>query len=1127
MTQVADGLPELVRRLGDSGVCLSATELADALWLAPWVSRPKLSPPGDSEPEEITDGESERPAKAGGRVQTPRKSSQGEAAPRPADSVAGRAGRDRDTLLHAFTDEVDETQARKPQGLPIRVPAANALPAHLPLQRALRVLRSYRPPVRAEPRELDEQATADRAAETGLVTPVLISGRRRSARLQLLMDASSSMAPWEEMYAELEQVCAGSGAFCDVKAYRVYEDKETGRPAIGPARLSTGLLRDPTGNRITLLLSDCAGPMWRSGRMQNELHRWAQSAPVAVIQPLPQRMWRRTHLRPQQGGLRRREGLGGRLEFKPLDWREADSGTLPVPVLPATEAAFGGWARLVSGHSGVALNAAVGLVSMGPMKSAAPRRDRDLDAEALIRAFRRSASPDAVLLARYLAAAPLALPVMQLVQRAMLPRTTPSHLAEVLLSGLLMRHPELEGVEGGPWYEFRRNVRGRLLETLSIGDAKAVTKNCSQYVERHFGRRVRNFPAIAAAYISGMVDVAEPGSATSVRDAPQPRGLQPFARVSGEVLRRHLSKKPSRARSRASSDSWHEKLEQARRYQERFERLGAVRDLDAAISTYRSLLEEASGDMQHCTVLGMLAGALLRRWIAARRREDLVEAYHGAMRSADRLAGEEGLERQAARTRGLLGDILREFASEAQTAAEDWHELVAVVDGLPSEPTDRLSAAYELMRRADRAWEAASRDAEPESETQRRLRQARANLDMADLVAGMAAPASVSADVPDLETADVSDAYVRHLWAAVRVLLPVGGRDHRLLELRAEAHVLLSRFYAGAGPVSVPLTGRDRAREHARIAVEELNRAAVFREEQGLVPPEGLARHWQLMLMARRGSVEWRDGASALPWLLEAAERAEHFAAETGDQERQVQILRLRAEVLREYAAATQDAASYIDAAAAVRQALRLGAGSRDEDGELLALEGETLLRYAELTEDGEAERRAIRLLRRAVGEAAPSAMRAAWLNGLGRALTARYARLGRPADRTEARTVLAEVARAPEATRLIVSQARSLSAKLLLMQKAGGEPTAREMSRAAALHQQAAEAAEEAGLLELASRQLNARASLLEQSLGPAAGAAAQRKILLFWERHGQPNSPQAREAAVKLDRLTGASDE
>ncbi|MCC3780056.1 hypothetical protein K6I33_006557, partial [Streptomyces sp. UNOB3_S3] len=171
----------------------------------------------------------------------------------------------------------------------------------------------------------------------------------------------------------------------------------------------------------------------------------------------------------------------------------------------------------------------------------APGAPGTRSADELLRAFRAGASPGALRLAVHLAAVPLTLPVMQLVQRAMLPDTGPMELAEVLLSGLLWRLPDMDPDTGtGPWYEFADGVREMLLHSLDRGAAALVLKHCSDYVERHFGKGARNFSARAAAQLAGeeLIAPALPGPpaepAGERRDAAEP---ELFAEVPARVVR--------------------------------------------------------------------------------------------------------------------------------------------------------------------------------------------------------------------------------------------------------------------------------------------------------------------------------------------------------------------------------------------------------------------------------------------------------------------------------------------------------------------------------------------------------------------------------------------------------------
>src|SRR4030095_5577487 len=83
--------------------------------------------------------------------------------------------------------------------------------------------------------------------------------------------------------------------------------------------------------------------------------------------------------------------------------------------------------------------------------------------------FRGAASPQAFRLARCLATTTPALPVMRLIQRAVLKQSVPAHLAEVVLSGLLRA---VDGPAGR--YEFVDGVREVLLNSVSRTDAAAT-----------------------------------------------------------------------------------------------------------------------------------------------------------------------------------------------------------------------------------------------------------------------------------------------------------------------------------------------------------------------------------------------------------------------------------------------------------------------------------------------------------------------------------------------------------------------------------------------------------------------------------------------------------------------------
>ncbi|MGW4511808.1 SAV_2336 N-terminal domain-related protein [Streptomyces sp. NPDC004393] len=668
---VADSLELLARRLREAGIAPDAEELADALWLARHVPGSTATAPSTAE-DTVEPAPGTRPGN--GRSTVPPETSlvvaaRKQAADRRIPAVGGIATEG----PAGGTGTVVSTQ----------VPAASVLPEPLALQRALRPLNRYRSPSGPSWSGLDEEATAQRAADTGVVVPVPAPGQRREARLQLVMDVSSSTVVWQHTFAELRQVCERAGAFREIRTYYLHDGGRNGprvasapdpsSPADGP-----GLLRDPSGHRLTLVLSDCAGPLWRSGSMQRMLHDWATCAPVAVLQPLPQRMWRGTHLPAYSGELRRHEGLAGGLEFRSERAGPAPRRALPVPVLALRPSSLAGWVRLVCDATAQRQIASAAWVRADhPATAARPLAERDITSRDRVRAFRRTASQDARHLAEYLATVPLALPVMQLVQRAMLPGSGPEAMAEVLLGGLMRRSDA--DADGG--YEFIGSVREELLRHLPGGEAQLVLKHSSQYVERQYGRAARNFPALAAAYLSGAT-AAQPVT----EDGADDRLLRAFARVSSQVLARY-GKVP------VLTDTGPAELaSRAYRLLDRYDDQGTARDLDEGIALLRRALEVERRQSEQRALRTRLAKALLERWRVVGAADNLREAYE--VLPGHRKSDAQELVMEAQILLYLAADLETAGAAAASRPAGLGHDL-----GEPDASARRLALlAYQQAR---------------------------------------------------------------------------------------------------------------------------------------------------------------------------------------------------------------------------------------------------------------------------------------------------------------------------------------------------------------------------------------------------------------------------------------------
>lgn len=951
----------------------------------------------------------------------------------------------------------------------VGVPEPPALPALVPLQRALRPLRRYQPRVAAvTPDELDEDETAELSARADLVIPVLRTPRRR-ATLQLLMDASPAMEVWGRLLEDLRTVSERSGAFRDVTVQRLHPlpdgrvgcTGEAGRPSM---LQDAGRLHDPGGRRLTLVLSDCAGPMWRDGRMQRMLHGWLGTAPVAVVQPLPHRRWREMPFAALPGLLVRHPGPYPTLDFRPGtrgDTPPADAR--PLPVLAPEPAAIGTWARLLAAGEGLSLPGAAGWVrrsaggtAAAPAATARPA-DVGPDPAATLAAFDATASPAARLLAIHLAAVPLVLPVIRLVQRALFPDTGPAETAEILLSELVearepvpesVREPGREPVGDDPWFDFRPGVRELLLRRLSHGEAALVLKHCSLYIERTFGQGARNFPAVAVAYLSG--EDREP-------DLGEGRVPDQFARVSEQVLRAF---QPTFRGPAAAGGA--ELLG-------RYERTRSVRDLlDAVRALRRAVVEERDAAQQ-----GLLARALLLHWQRLREPDALAEAEQwarSALAAADPGAAAGGGGAVAAE-----GPPLRERLTYAEVMWEVARERVADGEHEQALAALRESAAHLRGSRALATTHAA--------------RQERGGL-LAEVLRRLH---SLTGDGAALHEAEET---IDELLA--------GWPDDELVP---------ARLFLARGRVTL-------GRAHAEQTIDEtraygLRAAADLRTGVDLLRMEGgpeLRRQECEALLDLAEANTTAAGDAGAGRALAALDRAGRLAAALDDYRLHAESLRRKAQVRIAEFARGGAGELLVEADGWLADARRLLPPGAALYGEVLTEHGELLLRRARLTPtDTDLRGRAVPVLREVLAETPqrhPDLPRRQLL--FGRALRLRYESFGTRTDLYEAEWVLDLAAREDDAPPRVRAHAWLELGDVQLLIDLRTEFRQRQ-ERAADCYRRAALLAERAGDPADAARAHHRRGQMLRPTAGRAAALRAYRDAWEQWNRAEQTESAGA----------------
>ncbi|MFJ5773213.1 SAV_2336 N-terminal domain-related protein [Streptomyces sp. NPDC093094] len=570
----AAGRPEPLARLADvlaeagSGVRPTPRELAELLWLAA-----RMDDGERAGPQEAAEGDVRPPHHPG-----PPRPTAPPGTPGPPPDPGPRASPPEEpprAPLHLPSPRAAKAPAGPSGHVSLLAPAPPMLRHPLGLQRALRPLK--RRTDAPAGRELDERATAERIARLGADPewwlPVLRPAQERWLRLHLVHDTGPTMPVWRPLVAELHTALAQSGVFRTVAVHRARPDGTVdGHTAPTPA----------DGRTVVLLISDCMGPQWREGpaavRWYATLRGWARRMPLAVVQPLPEHLWRDTALPTAPGRLTppHPAAPSASLVFTPYDTPEDPYGTsedpygaprdpyeasaapyaspgaglahhgIPLPVLEPEPGWLANWASLIASTGGTRYPAAVAFLGAAPPGPEGLTDLAGLSPEDLVLRFRAMASPEAFRLAGHLALGRPDLPVMRLVHAALEPDPRPQHLAEIILSGLLTSAGDPAGS-----YAFRPGVRELLLRAVPRTDRLRTTdllERVGALIDTRAGRAPGEFLASAPAEGgTGTAPDTEAFATVSTQSVRQLAGRGPVAVPAGPGGRYRLQRRLARA----------------------------------------------------------------------------------------------------------------------------------------------------------------------------------------------------------------------------------------------------------------------------------------------------------------------------------------------------------------------------------------------------------------------------------------------------------------------------------------------------------------------------------------------------------------------------------------------------
>ncbi|MEA5464603.1 formylglycine-generating enzyme family protein [Leptothoe sp. PORK10 BA2] len=525
-------IDRLIDRLQQAGLELTYEEIADALWLAERIdvvaevaqSQPKTTETSgakvrfeDSDPIDTADAEPlSLPVFA-------------------ADSL----------------DQPDEeVDIHETSGLPFQAPAATALPNAIDLSRALRPLMRKVPSLTRY--ELDEDATVEQIAAQRIRVPVVKPELERWLDLELVIEESAMSFVWRKTVEEFQKkVLERLGAFRNLRTWRlqassqgelelwpyipgqvISEKNDSAGKSLKPSTQSSSEkysvkprslreLMHPSGRRLILLVSDCLSPLWQQ-RPQPQLSRtlkesltiyeWLErlshQGPTTVVQLLPERLWEQTEL-----------GCGDPVQLSALlpgvtntqlvidglvGWETDDevgeympSKPLSLPVVTLESAPMHQWAKVISGVGNMRTPGVwfdVGLLHQYPFSGVSSISN--LSAETRVNRFFGSlASPVAKQLARYMAAAPVSLSVVNLIQEKLCQKAISVHVAEVFMSGLLDKKSGTNS-QGEPVYDFDPDVRRLIVKASDPDMTFEVFTKLSEKIADEIGISLKSFDAL-------------------------------------------------------------------------------------------------------------------------------------------------------------------------------------------------------------------------------------------------------------------------------------------------------------------------------------------------------------------------------------------------------------------------------------------------------------------------------------------------------------------------------------------------------------------------------------------------------------------------------------------------------
>jgi len=379
--------------------------------------------------------------------------------------------------LHIAKNRQSPNSEQFSKSIPTKVPTSKTLPKQLEIARALKPLLQKKDSNIEY--VIDEEATARRIKEENIWFPVLRPKLISRYNLELIIDISESMEIWQKTITEFELLLKRHGAFGNVQSWLIDTDKESlplSKKASGVKQSSLRSYKELSsiGNdNLVLIISDCVSSAWYEKEITEQINFWSKTNCVAILQVFPKTLWRHTSLgkRPIVEVETINNKVNAKLKPEVTDFdiyqseeliKNKQPESVIVPVITFESVIINSWASSLTGIPDFWVVGAKFLVGETIVNN---KEKNSLSAKQIVQNFYANASPTARNLAGYLSLLPFDFSIVNIVRELLVKEAQQSHIAEVLLSGLIKKLKVQNNKGLSVIYDFVEGTREIIMNT--------------------------------------------------------------------------------------------------------------------------------------------------------------------------------------------------------------------------------------------------------------------------------------------------------------------------------------------------------------------------------------------------------------------------------------------------------------------------------------------------------------------------------------------------------------------------------------------------------------------------------------------------------------------------------------